>query len=147
MVKPRISVVITSFNQKELLAKAIDSVLSQTRPVDEIVIADDSSSDGSQDLIRQYVNSHPDRVVAVLNERNQGTPSNRNVLPNTSGCTRCKDGSRHFVPPSSCYQVRVGNLGPYQADHVGHPLADYPVGVLGRPEVALGLDSCVAHRL
>ncbi|MGV8930536.1 MAG: glycosyltransferase family 2 protein [Luteimonas sp.] len=43
----QVSAIIPTFNRRELLLRAIDSVLAQTRHVDEIVVIDDGSSDGT----------------------------------------------------------------------------------------------------
>ena len=43
----KISVFITSYNQRSYLKKAIDSVLSQTLMPSQIIVVDDASSDNS----------------------------------------------------------------------------------------------------
>ena len=43
----RISVVIPSYNRRHTLERALQSVLDQTSAVDEIILVDDGSSDGS----------------------------------------------------------------------------------------------------
>lgn len=44
-MSPKISVVIPVKNRPEVLHRALDSVAAQTRPVDEVVIVDDGSTD------------------------------------------------------------------------------------------------------
>ncbi len=73
-----ISVIITSYNQKDYLKEAVESVLSQTLRPMEIIICDDASSDGSQELIRSYENRYPGLVRAVLHPKNLGISKNRN---------------------------------------------------------------------
>jgi len=46
-----VSAVIPAHDARTFIAPAIDSVRAQTRPVDEIVVVDDRSSDGTADLI------------------------------------------------------------------------------------------------
>lgn len=72
-----VSVFITSFNQKSYLIAAIESVLAQTLPPDQIVIVDDASTDGSQAVIRSYRSRYPQRITAVFHERNLGVAQTR----------------------------------------------------------------------
>lgn len=68
----KITVYITSYNQKELLKQAIESVLNQTLQPFEIIIVDDASVDGSVDLIKMYAQRYPNLIRYILNEENIG---------------------------------------------------------------------------
>ena len=46
-----VSAVIPTFNRGHCLLRAIDSVLAQTTPVDEIIVVDDGSDDKTYDLL------------------------------------------------------------------------------------------------
>lgn len=70
----KISVVIPSFNQAEFIAEAIDSILNQTHPVDEILVVDDASTDNTRQIIR---NQYPS-VRLLINKTNQGPSYSRN---------------------------------------------------------------------
>lgn len=67
-----ISVYITSYNQKAYLQEAIDSVLAQTLPPEQIIVVDDNSSDGSQDLIAGYRSRYPDLITPIFHDQNRG---------------------------------------------------------------------------
>ena len=70
----QISVVIPCFNRAHTIERAIQSVLDQTSPVDEIIVVDDGSSDGSAVLIsRRFPN------VLLLQQENQGVSKARNL--------------------------------------------------------------------
>ena len=68
----RISIFVTSYNQKRQLEEAVDSALAQSLPAHEVIIVDDHSSDGSQDLISDYARRFPDVVTAVYHPQNTG---------------------------------------------------------------------------
>ena len=76
--KIKISVVITSYNQKEFLIETIESALNQTLKPYEIIIADDHSTDGSVELIEQYTKQYPDLIKPIFHEKNLGIAKNRN---------------------------------------------------------------------
>ena len=48
MARHRISVVIPNYNRKDVVGRAIDSVLAQRRRPDEIIVVDDGSHAGKR---------------------------------------------------------------------------------------------------
>lgn len=68
----RISVYITSFNQKGYLVEAVDSVMAQTLKPHQVIIVDDCSTDGSRDVIEGYCSRYPSIITPLLHERNTG---------------------------------------------------------------------------
>ena len=50
----KISICITSYNQKKYLIEAIESVLAQTLKPFQVIIVDDCSIDESQEVINGY---------------------------------------------------------------------------------------------
>lgn len=75
----KISVIITSYNQKNYLIQTIDSVLAQTFKPFEVIICDDCSTDDSRQIIKQYTNDYPDLIKPVFQPGNLGVTKNRNV--------------------------------------------------------------------
>jgi len=53
---PKVSIIIPVLNQKQLLEKAIESILNQNFTNYEIIIIDGESEDGTLDVIRKYKN-------------------------------------------------------------------------------------------
>ncbi|QWR77238.1 glycosyltransferase [Candidatus Magnetomonas plexicatena] len=52
--RPEISVVMPAYNHEQYVADAIDSVLSQTFKNFELIIVNDGSTDGTEDVIKKY---------------------------------------------------------------------------------------------
>jgi glycosyltransferase involved in cell wall biosynthesis len=70
----RISAVVTAYNCAAFIAEAIDSILAQTRPVDEIVVIDDGSTDETAQVVASYATSG----VRYVRQENQGAGAARN---------------------------------------------------------------------
>lgn len=68
--KPRVSVLIPSYNHAAYIGEAIESILGQTLGDFELIIVDDGSTDNSWELIDHYAKSDS-RIIAIQQE-NQG---------------------------------------------------------------------------
>ncbi|WOO39684.1 glycosyltransferase [Rubellicoccus peritrichatus] len=66
----RTTVAITNYNYGRFLEECLDSVLGQTRPVDQIVIVDDGSTDDSVKILEKYI-SDKDHIT-LISQKNQG---------------------------------------------------------------------------
>ena len=95
-----ISVYITSYNQKHYLKEAIESVLAQTLKPRQVIIVDDHSSDGSQDLIAGFHSQYPDLVTPIYHSQNTGVTQVRiDALQAVTGdYVTYVDGDDRFLP-------------------------------------------------
>jgi len=74
--RPDVSVVIPTFNRRDLVCEAVESALGQSMPSLEVIVVDDGSRDGTWDHLRnRYV---CDRRVRVVAKPNGGAASARN---------------------------------------------------------------------
>lgn len=73
-----IAAVIPLYNKEPYIARAIASVLAQTRPVDEIIVVDDASTDGSLERIKAFPDSRI-RVLRRTDPSQRGLPATRNL--------------------------------------------------------------------
>ena len=82
---PKVSVMIVTYNQENLIGETIESVISQDYPNLEIVVADDASVDGTQSVIKAYQEKYPLQIKPVLNPVNLGITGNCNAA--LAACT------------------------------------------------------------
>lgn len=72
-MKPTISILVSTYNRKELVKNAIDSILAQTYTDFELIIIDDTSTDGTREEI---LACYPDnRLTYIYNNANQAAAS------------------------------------------------------------------------
>lgn len=69
-----VSVVIPAYNAENYIAQAVDSVLSQTYAVDQVIVVDDGSTDATAEILARY----GDRIE-VLRIPNGGVSNARNT--------------------------------------------------------------------
>lgn len=65
---PRISLVISTYNRPDVLAKSLEGVTLQRRPPDEVLIADDGSAQPTRDLVGSWAKSQAFPVKHVWHE-------------------------------------------------------------------------------
>lgn len=69
----KISVVLSSYNGEKYIMEQMDSLRSQTRKIDEVIISDDCSSDQTAEIVRNYiVKYHLNHWRLIENEENRG---------------------------------------------------------------------------
>lgn len=73
---PKVSIIITTYNRKEFLVEAINSLLLQDYPHIEIIIIDDNSTDGTDLLIKERYKKES-KITFVKKEKNCGPGNNR----------------------------------------------------------------------
>ncbi|MFI0235138.1 glycosyltransferase family 2 protein [Streptomyces sp. NPDC016845] len=81
---PRLSIGLPVYNGEEYLAEALDALLGQTYEDFELVISDNASTDGTQDICRKYEAQDP-RIRYIRLHRNIGAAPNHNYV-----FTQCK---------------------------------------------------------
>ena len=80
-VNPLVSVILPTYNRKDLVGKSIQSVLSQTYRQFELIIIDDASTDGTEKVIKEFSDS---RIVYLTHSENKGGSAARNTGINTA---------------------------------------------------------------
>jgi glycosyltransferase involved in cell wall biosynthesis len=68
-----VTVAIATYNHAHFLPDALDSVLAQTVPAEEIIVVDDGSQDDPAAVVARYVG------VKLVRQDNQGLSAARNT--------------------------------------------------------------------
>ena len=80
-MNPSVSVVIPVYNRFDRLRYSVESVLSQTLTVSEVILVDDGSFDGTSELLPAYIAENPAwrERVRYFHQQNQGPNVARNT--------------------------------------------------------------------
>ena len=77
----KVSVICPTYNHERYLRECLDSILAQETDFDfEILVGDDASTDGTTKILQEYVQLHPQRIVAVQRQTNLGPVANSSDL-------------------------------------------------------------------
>jgi len=71
---PQVSVVVPTFDRRDVLPRALDSVVAQTYGEWELIVVDDGSTDGTAEMVEQ---DYPD--VHLVVQENRGVSAARNA--------------------------------------------------------------------
>jgi len=74
----KVSVIIPTYNRAHLVGRAIQSVLNQTFKDFELIVVDDSSTDNTDDIIKEF-QKKDDRITYLKHEKNKGGSAARNT--------------------------------------------------------------------
>lgn len=72
MMQPLVSICCVTYNHAPFIRQCIDGFLMQetTFPI-EILIHDDASTDGTDGILREYVDKYPEKIFPLYEEQNQ----------------------------------------------------------------------------
>ena len=103
---PSVSVVVPAFQASAHLGDAVASIRAQTHPVDEVIVVNDGSTDGTGDMARDLAARWP--AVRVLAQANAGPSAARNagIAAASSDLITFLDADDRMVPERVAVQVR-----------------------------------------
>lgn len=146
-ITPTVSLIISAYNEEEVIAKKIENALTLDYPKDklEIIVASDGSTDKTNEIVRSYGDQG---VKLVALETNRGKTSAQNmgltvatgeivVFSDATGMYNL-DALRHLVSPFC--DAKVGCVaGLVEYENIGVTVASTGEGVYWRYEVFLRL--------
>lgn len=95
-----VTVVIPSYNYKDKVGRAIESVRAQTFRDWECIVVDDGSQDGSDTFLPELVASYGDKRIRSIRQENQGVAWARNngIAAGTGKYICCLDADDKIAP-------------------------------------------------
>jgi glycosyltransferase involved in cell wall biosynthesis len=118
----RSSVIIPNYNYENFIGQAIDSVLKQSLPFDEIIVVDDGSQDRSRDVIAGY----GDRIVAIYQENSgQAAAISRGYAESSGDIILLLDSDDMFAHDKNKQLCELYEANP-EIGWIFHDLAELP---------------------
>ena len=107
MNQPRVSVLIPSYNQEDVIEQTVMSSLAQDYDNLEVVVSDDASVDGTPQILRELQEKYPGRLKIFLHPTNLGVTKNhtRGLLECSGEFIAFQDGDDLFLPGKVKKQV------------------------------------------
>src|ERR1051325_5836521 len=108
---PKVSILVTTYNQEHLISQAVNSILSQeVNFAYEIVIGEDASTDRTREIVVELGKQHPDKIRVLLRnpeeanrDRHIGLAGKINYLTALRECRgeyiAILDGDDYFTSP------------------------------------------------
>jgi glycosyltransferase involved in cell wall biosynthesis len=106
---PKVSILITTYNQENLITQAIDSALMQVADFDyEIVVGEDASTDRTREIVVELAREHPEKIRVLLRDKGEANRERRlagkmNFLQAMKSCRgeyiAVLDGDDYFTTP------------------------------------------------
>lgn len=72
------SVIVPFRNAAQHLPRCLEALVAQRYPDREFILVDNNSTDGSTDIVRAFLESHPDFSIMLLHEEQRGSTLARN---------------------------------------------------------------------
>ncbi|MCC7509246.1 MAG: glycosyltransferase [Planctomycetes bacterium] len=94
--KPKVSVVMPTYNRRQFIDKAVSNVLDQAYPVLELVVVDDGSTDDTSTILTRHA---ADARVKLITQENQGLSRaiNRGMAATTGELLMWKGDDDYFA--------------------------------------------------
>lgn len=78
MILPLVSICIPAYRSGEYIPETLSAVARQRFAAWEIIVTEDGSRDGTDELVRIFARNQPQRVIYQRHTRNRGLPATRN---------------------------------------------------------------------
>lgn len=98
MSNPKVSISVPVYNADKYLRQCLDSLCSQTLLDIEIVVVNDGSTDGSENIIREYA-AQDSRIILICKENGGSASARQAALDASTGLYICSCDADDWVEP------------------------------------------------
>lgn len=120
-IDPEVSIIVPCFNEQDTIRQLLEAIYLQdySRSKIEVVIADGMSTDHTRDVILDFVNSHPDLKVQIIDNHKRIIPSGLNRAIEASEGEIILRLDAHSVPQPDYVSLCVSGLSKGLGENVG----------------------------
>lgn len=68
--KPFVSVIISAYNEEDVIEKKLENIISTSYPSYEVIVANDASNDRTVEICEKFIREHPDYDIRVNTVKN-----------------------------------------------------------------------------
>jgi biofilm PGA synthesis N-glycosyltransferase PgaC len=104
---PFVSIIVPAYNESEVIAASLSSLLELRYPYYEIIAVDDGSTDGTYDKMREFEGNHFGVRVQVFRKENSGKADTLNygIRRSRAPIVVCMDSDSRLTPDALRYAV------------------------------------------
>ena len=105
---PFVSIIVPAYNEGEVIASSLASLLELRYPYYEIIAVDDGSTDGTFEKMREFEGNHYGVNVSVFRKENSGKADTLNfgIRRSRAPIVVCMDSDSRLTPEALRYAVR-----------------------------------------
>ena len=109
----KISVIIPTHNRADILPRAIKSIQNQTRPVDEIIVVSDGSTDNTEEVVKEFEEKDKRiRLIAYHPGHNGNYARNKGIEAATGDFIAFLDDDDEWLPKKTELQMAIFETEP-----------------------------------
>lgn len=109
-----VSIIIPVYNKASFIKETLESALEQTYLNTEIILIDDGSSDGSFEILQEYYQKYPDKIV-LIDQENQGVSAatNKGIEAAKGDYIQFLDADDLISPDKIANQIKLLEAQPF----------------------------------
>ena len=118
---PVVSIVVPCYNEQDTISLLLDAIYNQSynRSELEVVISDGISTDGTKARILEFMQSHQDLLIRIIDNKKRTIPSGLNIAIEAAGGEFIVRLDAHSIPYPDYVARCVAALSQHNGDNVG----------------------------